>query len=79
MSQLTSGEYDAVLNGVRLHYTIRGRQGGPALIVAIAVEDSAAMKAGCSCQTRSKEKGLVRPLQSCYDLRQRLCTHHAEF
>lgn len=31
MSQLTSGEYDTILNGVRLHYTIHGR--GPALIV----------------------------------------------
>jgi proline iminopeptidase len=30
MTQLTSGEYDAILNGVRIHYTIRGS--GPALI-----------------------------------------------
>lgn len=30
MSELSPGEYSAVLNGVRLHYTIRGR--GPALI-----------------------------------------------
>src|SRR3972149_4095107 len=30
MSQLIPGEYDAVLNGVRSHYTIRGS--GPALI-----------------------------------------------
>jgi proline iminopeptidase len=30
MAQLKSGEYDAVLNGIRLHYTIRGS--GPALI-----------------------------------------------
>lgn len=30
MIQLTSGEYDAMLNGVRIHYTIRGS--GPALI-----------------------------------------------
>ncbi len=28
--KLTAGEYDIVLNGVRLHYTIRGT--GPALI-----------------------------------------------
>jgi len=30
MSQLTPGDYDALVNGVRLHYTIRGS--GPALI-----------------------------------------------
>lgn len=30
MAQLTSGEYDAALNGVRIHYTVRGT--GPALI-----------------------------------------------
>ncbi len=30
ITQLTSGEYDAVLNGVRIHYTVRGS--GPALI-----------------------------------------------
>ncbi len=30
MPQLKSGEYDAVLNGVRIHYTLRGS--GPALI-----------------------------------------------
>ncbi len=32
MAQLISGEYDAVLNGIRLHYTIRGPSGCPALI-----------------------------------------------
>ena len=30
MSQLSPGEYDAALNGIRIHYTIRGS--GPALI-----------------------------------------------
>lgn len=30
MSQLTAGEYDIVLNGVSIHYTVRGR--GPVLI-----------------------------------------------
>ncbi len=30
MTQLTSGEYDALLNGIRVHYTVRGS--GPALI-----------------------------------------------
>ena len=30
MTKLTSGEYDVVLNGIRIHYTIRGS--GPALI-----------------------------------------------
>lgn len=30
MTQLIPGEYDAVLNGIRVHYTVRGR--GPALI-----------------------------------------------
>ncbi len=30
MSSLTSGEYDVTLNGVRIHYTVRGS--GPALI-----------------------------------------------
>jgi proline iminopeptidase len=32
MAHLIPGEYDAVLNGIRLHYTVRGPQGGPALI-----------------------------------------------
>ena len=32
MTNLIPGEYDAVLNGVRLHYTIRGPSGCPALI-----------------------------------------------
>jgi len=30
MSQLTPGEYDAVLNGIRIHYTVKGK--GPDLI-----------------------------------------------
>ena len=30
MTNLIPGEYDAALNGIRLHYTIRGS--GPALI-----------------------------------------------
>ncbi len=32
MAQLIPGEYDAVLNGVRAHYTVRGMAGRPALI-----------------------------------------------
>ena len=32
MAQLIPGEYDAVLNGIRLHYVIRGPSGGPVLI-----------------------------------------------
>ncbi|MGZ9226444.1 MAG: alpha/beta fold hydrolase, partial [Anaerolineales bacterium] len=33
MTQLTAGEYDAMLNGVRIHYTVRGlRSDGPVLI-----------------------------------------------
>ncbi len=32
MTSLAPGEYDAVLNGIRLHYTIRGPSGRPVLV-----------------------------------------------
>src|SRR5512143_3575981 len=32
LAQFIPGEYDAVLNGIRLHYVIRGLTGGPVLI-----------------------------------------------